>query len=380
MRIGINTLFMVPGDVGGSETYLRETLISLVDCYSEHEYTLFTNRENTSLFKNIFENSSNVKFIEIGVSAVNRALRILHEQFELPVKIKESQIELLWSPGITSPFFTKVPQVVSILDMQYKTFPEDFTFGARLATNVMITGAIRRAKSILTISEFSKTEIAKHLDYPEEKIFSTPLGVSPDFFNEMPQKEARQIIGSFVDTDEPYLLCVAHSYPHKNLPLLIDAYGSVMDEIQHHLVLLGKPRLGEPMVQKALGKLPNSQKIHRCAQVSKRELIALYKGANCFVFPSLYEGFGLPVVEALAAGIPVIAAKIGSVPEVGGSCIRYFEPETADGLSQAIIQAVRMNQADRIALIEQSIARAKQFTWKETAKKTMECFEKSLCP
>lgn len=380
MRIGINTLFMVPGDVGGSETYLRETLISLADCYPEHEYTLFTNRENTPLFKDIFENSSNVKSIEISVSAVNRGLRILHEQFELPVKIKESQIELLWSPGITSPFFTKVPQVVSILDMQYKTFPEDFTFGARLATDVMIAGAIRRAKSILTISDFSKTEIAKHLDYPEEKIYSTPLGVSADFFNEMPQKEARQIIGSFVDTDEPYLLCVAHSYPHKNLPLLIDAYASVMSEIQHHLVLLGKPRLGEPMVQKALGKLPNSQKVHRCAQVSKRELIALYKGADCFVFPSLYEGFGLPVVEALAAGIPVIAAKIGSVPEVGGSCIRYFEPETADGLSKAIIQAVRMNQADRIALIEQSIARAKQFTWKETAKKTMECFEKSLCP
>lgn len=378
MRIGINTLFMVPGDVGGSETYLCETLSSLIDCFPENEFALFTNRENAPLLKRRFNDFPQTEFIDIDVFAANRPLRILNEQIRLPRKIRNSNIDLLWSPGITTPFLSNLPHVVSILDMQYKNYPEDFTFGARIATDIMIAGAIRKARSVLTISEFSKKEIIKHVRFPEEKIHPTLLGVAQDFFDDPPKEDVQRVVRRCLNLDEPYIFCVAHSYPHKNLHMLINAFGSVLSEIPHHLLLLGKPRLGEPFVQEALGALENAERVHRIEQVSRKELMAFYKGADCFVFPSLYEGFGLPVVEAMASGLPVIAAHRGSVPEVGGEAIRYFEPETDDGLARAILEVLSMGAKERNRTIEKGIKRAKTFTWKRTAEKTMACFKDSL--
>ena len=121
---------------------------------------------------------------------------------------------------------------------------------------------------------------------------------------------------------------------------LIESFGQILEKIPHQLVLVGKPRLGEPEVQKALRRMPDPSRIQRLLRVDYEDLFALYQGADLFVFPSLYEGFGLPVLEAMMSGVPVLTTRCGSIPEVGGDKVCYFDPTSSTDLARQIIQIV----------------------------------------
>ena len=156
-------------------------------------------------------------------------------------------------------------------------------------------------------------------------IFSQPLSAD----------EKRKRLQEVLKSDRPYLLCVANSYPHKNIPVLIEAFSQLENEIPHDLVLVGQPRLGEPGVQQALKQIKDPSRVQRLFHVSREALIALYQDADLFIFPSLYEGFGLPVLEAMMSGVPVLTTRMGSIPEVGGDDVQYFDGQNTRDISQA---------------------------------------------
>jgi glycosyltransferase involved in cell wall biosynthesis len=174
MRIGINTLFFIPGEVGGSETYLCETLKALLALGGGHEVILFTSREGYKKLFLMIGKRAGVFFQSLEFSAANRYARILREQTQLPLAARRWRLDVLWSPGYTAPLFTPCPQVVSILDMQYKTHPQDLTFLARLTTNILVQTGARRARRVIAISEFSKAEVVRHTDISANKIDVTP--------------------------------------------------------------------------------------------------------------------------------------------------------------------------------------------------------------
>ena len=375
MRIGVNSLFLIPGEVGGSESYLTETLFCLMKEYPESPFILFTNRENHDFFYERLRDFPHLELIDLNFAASNRFVRITLEQTKLPAAARKARLDLLWSPGYTSPIFCPCPQVVSILDMQYKHFPGDLTPVARLTSDFLIKSAGKRANALIAISEFSKNEIVTFLKVPPDRIWVTPLAVNEAFSEKTNDEDRKKLTQSLLGFDAPYIFCVANTYQHKNLPSLIKAFGQLDGEFPHHLLVVGKPGLGEGDVEKAVAESPNAKRIKRIRYVSQKDLIALYQEADLFVFPSLYEGFGLPVLEAMAAGVPVIASKNGSIPEVGGDVVRYFDTTIDGDLTEAVRDMLRLSSDERAKWIVRAQKRAETFSWQQTAKITMECFQ-----
>jgi glycosyltransferase involved in cell wall biosynthesis len=360
VKIGINTLFLIPREVGGSETYLMEILREWEKQSLPHEWVLFTNQENHELLSSEFSGDG-WQCMLCPFNASNRIVRILREQFELPRKVRKSGVEVLWSPGYTTPFFSACPQVVSILDMQYKRFPQDLSFLGRWTTEILVQMAGRRARAFLTISEFSKQEILQYTHAKAEQITVSPLAADPVF--------AKPMLGE-VSVKKPYLLCVANSYPHKNVDQFIRAFARLEEEIPHQLVFVGRPRLGEPAVQEALQQIQDSNRVTRLSGITREELVRLYQQAAIFVFPSLYEGFGLPVLEALYADTPVVTTRCGSIPEVGGDFVHYVD-ETDD---EAWAETIRLCLAEKHESADtKRQAWLDQFSWRKTAQRSLAC-------
>lgn len=376
MRIGVNTLFLIPGEVGGSETYLLQTLLAMAQHHADVEIVLFTNQENDPFLRAHLHDFPPVSFHPLTFQARNRTHRILREQVHLPWAVSRSGIDVLWSPGYTAPLFCPCPQAVSILDMQYKTHPEDMTFPTRLATDILVQMGVKSSQAILTISNFSRSEILQHTRANDANIEVTPLGVDPAFNPTVPLPIIRAGIAHIVPPEIPYLLCVANTYPHKNIAHLVAAYARMQTRIAHHLVLVGNPRRGERAVTQALCSAPEPHRIHRLRGVDRSTLIALYQGAEIFIFPSLYEGFGLPVLEAMMAGTPVLTTRMASIPEVGGDCVWYLDPSPTTALDAAIQELLDLSPDQRQTRVDAARNRARAYTWRDTSTATVQCLRR----
>jgi glycosyltransferase involved in cell wall biosynthesis len=371
MDIGVNTLFMIPGEVGGTETYLRQTLLAMAAHSPDTRLTLFTNLENHEVLTADLASFKQVRVVRLNVKARNRVARIIREQVELPSRVRASGVDVLWSPGYTAPCFCPCPQVVTIPDMQYKTHPQDLTAVARLVTDVLVRSAVRRCRRVIAISEFSRTEIIKYTAAGPGKVEVVPLAASPEFADPISLERRQGMLSSLLPAGRPYLLTVAASYPHKNLPALVRAFGTLLKVIPHTLVMVGNEGLGEPEVRQALDALPDASRVVRLRHLSRELLVALYQGCDVFVFPSLYEGFGLPVLEAMTAGVPVITTRYGSIPEVGGDGVVYFDPQAPGALAAAIREGVGWSSADRLRKVDRARELARRFSWEATATQTL---------
>lgn len=368
MKVGVNTLFLIPGEVGGSETYLLDILRHGVGRYPEVQWILFTNRENHELLQGEFGRGPNVTCRLIPVKARNRTARIIQEQVRLPLVAHRAGVDVLWSPGYTAPLWASCPQVVSVLDMQYREFPEDLSPAALLATRFLVPGAVRVARRVITLSGFSRDTIIRHTSCRAEKITPIHLAAGVEFGVVKPDGEARRRV---LVPQAPYILCVAHTYPHKNVHALVEAFGRLRHEGECNLVLVGRERRGEPLVAEALRKLDRPDRVIRLQGLAREDLIALYQGAAVFAFPSLYEGFGLPVLEAMAAGAPVVTTGRGPMREIGGDTIRYCDG-SADGLAGGISEVLAFRPEIRAEWIERARRRSGEFSWERTADLTMD--------
>jgi alpha-1,3-rhamnosyl/mannosyltransferase len=238
--------------------------------------------------------------------------------------------------------------------------------------------AVRRCRGILAISEFSRREILVFTHTRKESVRAVHLAADPAFAQPVSEDMKRQGLKRLLPSKEPYILCIANTYPHKNVHALIEAFGRILAEIPHQLVLVGKPRLGEPEVQKALHGVSDASRIHRLLQVDYGDLFALYQGADLFVFPSLYEGFGLPVLEAMMSGVPVLTTRCGSIPEVGGDKVCYFDHTSSIGLARQMVQIVSWKEDYRKVWVMEAQSHACQFSWRQTAERTMDYFRQIL--
>jgi glycosyltransferase involved in cell wall biosynthesis len=378
MRLGVNTLFLVPGDVGGTETYVRETLRAAAATFPEVELVLFTNRENTPLFAEIFGDTANVTCVPLNFSAATRPSRIILEQTLLPLVVGRHRIDLLWSPGYTAPFYCRCPQVVTVCDLQYKRYPEDMSWLERVTLDFLVRGACRWSSAVLAISEFSRREINHHKFAGADKTYSHLLGVDPSFACEHNEEEISQTL-SQLSIPRPFILAVAHSYPHKKLDLLVEAFSLVESQIPHNLVIVGKARRGEAKIEAAVKRLNNPARYQRFDQgIPFRSLQHLYHAADMFVLPSAYEGFGLPVIEAMLSGTPVLTSNEASLAEVGGQHAFRFEEFSAECVAENIIHVLQLDTGSRQHRVGMAKQWAASFTWKRTAEQMFTVFNNVL--
>jgi glycosyltransferase involved in cell wall biosynthesis len=371
-RVGLNVLHLVPGETGGSELYARRLVGALALLPDGPPLTLFAAHEAMDSLA-AEEWAGSVELVGLPVRARSRVRRVLAEQALLPRAVRRSGAALLHNLFTTAPALPSVPQVTTVLDVIYRRFPE--THGRLYAAGMrlLVPLATRRSRRVLTLSESSKADIVRLLHVPAAQVDVTPLGpgLEPrDDFVDEAELRRRLELGA-----RPLLLTVSAKRPHKNLRRLIDAVARLDDPPM--LVLPGYETGFEPgqreHAQRALGE----EGARFLGWVDDATLEGLYRAATALVLPSLAEGFGLSVLDALLRGVPVACSDTSSLPEVAGDAAVYFDPEDVEAIADALRRVLgdeKLRRLLRIAGPEQ----ARQFTWERTARATVESYERAL--
>jgi glycosyltransferase involved in cell wall biosynthesis len=365
-RIGLNLLFLVPGETGGSEIYARNLIPKLREVRPDLELVAFANRESARVDLGVSA------VIEVGVSGRSRARRVLAEQRRLPDLARRHGIDLLHSPGTSAPRRPGVVSVVTILDVIYARYPEAHTRLMRLGMRAVVPLAVRGADRVITISQAARSDIADVLGVPREQIDVTYLGGRP-IGPATPEAELRRRLGL---GDGPLVLSVSARRPHKNLPRLIEAFARVTADPPPLLVLPGYETPFEGELRRRADELRVAERVRFLGWVSDEDLEGLYAASTCFAFPSLAEGFGLPVLEAMQRGLPVACSSAGPLPEIGGDAVRYFDPVDVTGMARALSDLL-LDQRLRAELADAGRERARSFTWERTARETVESYERA---
>ncbi len=365
-RVGLNLLFLVPGETGGSEIYVRHLIPKLAEARPELELVAFVNREGAGADLGVAE------VVEVDVSGRRRARRVLAEQRRLPRLASRHGIDLLHSPGTSAPRRPGVVSVVTILDVIYARHPEAHTLPMRLGMRLLVPLAARGADRIITISQAAAAEIAAELSVPPERIDVTHVGGKP-IGPATPEPELRN---RFALADAPLVLSVSARRPHKNLPRLIEAFAGVSVDPPPLLVLPGYETPFDDELRRRAKELGVATRLRFLGWVSDEDLEGLYAAAACFAFPSLAEGFGLPVLEAMQRGVSVASSNAGPLPEVAGDAVLYFDPLDVGAMTMAISDLLR-DAGLRERLANAGRRRARSFTWERAARETAASYERA---
>lgn len=372
MHIGLNLVFLVPGETGGMETYARELIPALLREREDLRVTAFINRESLAAGEGPWTELA--ESVLMPVSARRRTDWVRGEQLLLPGLAARAGVDVLHSLGSTAPFWGRVPRVVTIHDVIYRIYPEAH-FGMRsVGMRMLVPLSARRSRRIIAPSASTESDLVRLLHVPESRIDVVPMGVAPasESASDLADVRRRYELG-----DTPIVLTTSAKRPHKNLPRLLEAWALIPPERRGILLLSGYPTPHEGELRALAEHLGIAADTRFPGWIPTPDLEALYRLARCFVFPSLYEGFGLPVLEAMARGVPVACSDRASLTEVAGRAARMFDPESPRSIADAIDEILSSGDlAERLR--EAGREQARRFSWSATARGTLEVYERSL--
>ncbi len=281
------------------------------------------------------------------------------------------KLDVFFSPTHYLPLFTSIPSVISILDVSYLYYPR--LFKKRDLYQLKLWGgySIRRAKKIITISNSSKNDIIKMYKINPDKITVIYPGIKELKTENIKFKTMDDIKEKFA-VSSPYILFVGTLQPRKNIVRLVEAFSKLQKDLQ--LVIVGKKGWQFEEILDSPQRYGVKERVKFLDSVSDEDLPSLYKNAICFCLPSLYEGFGLPILEAMQYGCPVAASNVSSLPEAGGDAALYFDPENADDIKKNL-ELIIQNSELRDKMIKKGYEQVKKFSWEKTASKTLSVLE-----
>ncbi|MGH2778023.1 MAG: glycosyltransferase family 4 protein [Actinomycetota bacterium] len=357
-KVGINLLWLVPGVVGGSETYTTRLLHGLVERSSEIDYTLFALPQFADAHTDL---AKSLKIAFAPVTGHWKSFRIAGENSWLAAQSRRRHIDLLHHAGGTVPLVRGTRSVLTIHDLQYLYYPEYFTKPKLNYLKKMVPRSAEAARLILTPSEFSRRTVIERLNIDPSIVVVVPHGISPRTMRASGDVRERYGISG------RYFLYPAITYPHKNHLVLIDAFAKVLEHYPDTmLVLTGAKGSMEVRIAKEVAKLGIHDKVLRLGYIPSADLDALYMEAEAMTFPSRFEGFGAPVLEAMARRCPVIAANATATPEVVEDAGILVSPDNSDQWAQAMAYLLT-DDVRREELAESGLARAGEFTWSRAA-------------
>lgn len=370
VHVGLNLVFLTPGEQGGMEVYARELIRRLAQ-RDDLRLTAFVNRRARGQ-----EWGEGVEEVLVDVDATDRRQWVTGEQWHLPRLAHAAGCELVHSLSSTAPVRGPFRRITTIHDLNYKLVP-DTHFGVRgLGMRVLVPAAARRSHRIIADSASTADDLVRHLGVDRAKIDVVPLGVTPQpDVTPTPEAElrARLELG-----DRPVLLTFSAKRPHKNLMRLVEAHARLPSP-RPALVLPGYPTPYERALRERVRQLGTEAEVRFLGWVSDEDREGLYALAEVFAFPSLYEGFGLPPLEAMARGVPVVTSDRGSLAEVAGDAAAIVDPESVEQIAGAIERLLR-DEAERERLRAAGRERAARFTWERTAELTVAAYRRALDP
>ena len=349
-------------NTSGIGTYLRHIIPGIIERFPSHEITLLGRVDE--LQGTLGKIIARCQIIEAQAKMYS-----IREQIEY-VRLIPRETKLYFATHYNIPLFYSGRMLVTIYDLMHIALPQFVPgFHKQLYAKLMFSALRYKADSILTISEFTKHEMERLLGRFDQAITPIHLGVSNEWFSipALPSPHPR-----------PYVLYVGNIKPHKNLKSLVKGFIAIASRIPHDLVLVGKKEgfiTGDDEV--ALLAQSLGLRIHFTGRVSDDEIHQYVKHADALAFPSHYEGFGFPPLEAMAAGCPVLVSTAASLPEVCGDAAIYFDPSDVNDLSSKL-ELILVNNELRDSLREKGLARARSFTWHHCVNRTCDVIQKML--
>jgi glycosyltransferase involved in cell wall biosynthesis len=367
LRIGVNALYLIPGAVGGTEIYLRSMLGALEEIDDRNEYFVYVNAETAG---DRLTASPRFHTVECGFKASFRPWRIVWEQTIFPLLLKKHAIDVLLNPGFTSPLvFGHCVTVFN--DLQHKRHPEFFRWFDLPVWDLMLWLSALRSRTLIAASQATADDLARYYPRTVGKTVVIHHGVDAEFFSIGLRRRA----GSA--PREKYLLTVSTLHPHKNLARLLEAFrifrGSHPD---FRLVIAGLRGFASEQLEARRRELGLEDSVTFTGWIPRSELHQLFENATACVAPSEFEGFGLPVLESLAAGIPCACSAIPPFAEVADAAALSFDPGSVPAMAAAI-ETAACDSAFRSRAAVAGPERAKLFDWKATARLTLQELEKA---
>lgn len=296
---------------------------------------------------------------------------------ELSRVLETEHAALLHVAAYVGPRRAPCPSIANIFDTTYLTYPNDFDWKWRAYAQVFIPNTIRRASAVLTLSEHAKSEIARHYKLLPEQVNVVYPGVSGVFCRTADAETINAAREKF-DLPENYLIFVGAQMPRKNIPALIQALGKLGDDLGNlTLVLVGPRERGSSEIQRVISELGLRARVRELGFIGDVDLAVLYQGARAFVYASKLEGFGMPPVEAMACGTPVVCAPNPPMPEVLGDAAYFTQNDSPEALAEGIARVLK-DEALAQTLRARGIARAQMYTWENAARKTLAVYQQVL--
>ncbi len=372
MRIGIDATALPPQPVGAGN-YIIHLVRSLVALKSEVEYTIFAQSSGQDLIA--LPEGKNYKWVL--VPDMKPAIRLVWEQTLFPRLINRSGIELLHSLHYTRPIWLPCASVVTFHDMTFFLYPQMHTLAKRIFFQLAMKMSSRRANALIADSESTRQDAIRLLRIPAHKISTALLGVD-ETYQPISDPHALDAIRQKYKLPMDFILYVGLIEPRKNLPLLIRAFRNLIElEPEINLVLAGRLGWMYTDVVNLIGSLSVKDRVFLIGYVPAEDLPLVYNLASVFVYPTLYEGFGLPALEAMACGTPVVTTEISSLPEIVGKAGMLVPPNDEAALTHAI-QAVLTDQTLHQRYSIEGPERASTFTWDRTGQQTLQVYRKVL--
>jgi glycosyltransferase involved in cell wall biosynthesis len=373
-HIGLNLVFLVPGETGGMEVVARELIPALIDTAPrEMRFTAFVNREAAAAKDGPW--GELLPQVTVPVHARNRVQWVLGEQVLLPRLAAREGVELVHSLGSTAPAWGRFRRVVTVHDLIYARFPEAHAGIRDLGMRVLVPLGVRRSDRVIADSQSTQRDLVEMLGTPPERIDVAPLGLGAvQRCEPLAEVELRRRLGL---GERRVALSLSAKRPHKNLLALIGALARIPVERRPLLVLPGYPTAYETELRERVRAIGVQEDVRFLGWLSGEELEGLWRVADAFLYPSLYEGFGLPVLEAMARGVPVACSNASSLPEVAGDAALLFDPHDEAAIAAAL-ERLLADRTEAERLRARGLERARQFTWERTARLTLESYRRAL--
>ncbi len=349
MKIGINLIQYT--DVQGIEVFSQNLLASLLRLRPNDEFVFFLNQKSIKIFDLKFDN---VKIVVKNFKKLSRSRLIMYQQCGLLLKIKQEKIDLLYCPSTAAPIFYR-KKIITIHDCAALRFKDEAGFFSRIYLKLIFLSAKYYSLGIVTVSNFSKNEIVNLLKIPIEKI--KVIFEGPPALPIVKEEEAISIFNKFELLNKKYFFYIGNSRPRKNLSRLLKAWNvfSVKNP-DYYLVIAGK----------SYSYHSHNKRVKFLGIISEKEKTILYKKSLALIFPSLYEGFGLPVLEAQSLGIPVVSSNLSSLPEIAGLGALFINPNNNESIINGMEKIIAPNFL-KDNLIRNAHENLKKFSWDKSA-------------
>jgi glycosyltransferase involved in cell wall biosynthesis len=362
IRVGLNFLYFITG-MGGVETFGRELVRAFRHTAEEGlEFILFTSLDGQELKQH---ECDHLKVVVCPFHARFRGVRYFWEQFMLPWQTLAHDLDLLHSLAYVGPVFSFIPSILTIHDAN--TQMVEMKALRRMVLWKISFWAAHTANLVTTVSQFSRNELMKWYQLSQSRIQVITSGPGSSQFGESAPAPGSRV--QELEIYEPYIAVIGGTYPHKNIPRVIEAFQCIASQVPHKLVIIGKV---PPAVHTLLNRL-DTDRIVFTGYLSNDSVSAIIARSDLFVMPSLYEGFGFPVLEAQAQGVPVACSSAGSLPEVTKDSAVLFDPENVQDIAGALVRCLT-NRELNTELRKRSRENAATYSWKAAAASYLACY------